>query len=168
MTTKPPTTTIHATTRTPTTTHKAFTLVEVLIATAIISVVGVALLSMNSNSTYLFTKSLQKKHQTNTLNISALNTPLETTDQKTSLYDTISDSYSIDDDKIATFFIEIEYEYRLDEFSAITFAEEEDEEEAQNSQEDDKIVNPYTIEILKTETFSELGGAYLYRFEFTN
>lgn len=141
--------------------RQAFTLVEVLVAVAIISVVGLALLSMKQNHTYLFAKSYDKKEATSILNIVALNSKSSTTDQKADLYAQVNAIKEIKDDDLISYFKEREYEYKQSEASIIDFAEIEAESDEDTTEEQEE--NPYILEITKEEVYTDKAGAYLYR-----
>ena len=103
-----------------------FTLIEIVITVMLVSIMGFALLQMQSNtlrslelldkrlkvnqySSFLFsniTKDLHKKHRT--------------------VYEFIKDRYTIDDDDIIRYLKEKEYEYTQDEMFFLNFGENED------------------------------------------
>lgn len=132
-----------------------------LVAVAIISVVGLALLSMKQNHTYLFAKSYDKKEATNILNIVALNSKSDDTDQKANLYTQVNTLGEVKDDDLISYFKEREYEYKQSEASIIDFAEIEAKSDEDTDKE--KEENPYILQITKEEVYTEKAGAYLYR-----
>ena len=110
--------------------RNAFTLVEVIAATAIASIAGMALLQMNTNYAFLFTK-LQKV-STMSEKISIIGNHADTKYNRTSktLYDILDRTYTIDNDDLRKYLKDQKYDYKERLVATITFGEEEIEEEA--------------------------------------
>ncbi len=107
----------------------AFTLVEVIAATAIASIAGMALLQMNSNYAFLFSK-LQKV-STMSEKISIIGNHADTKYNRTTktLYDILDRTYTIDNDDLRKYLKDQKYNYKERLVATITFGEEEIEED---------------------------------------
>ena len=123
---------------------KAFTLIEIVITVLIISIIGFALLQMQSNtikslelldtrlkvnkySSFIFskiTKNLHEKHK--------------------SVYEFIQDRYNITDDELLEYLKNKEYRYFQEELFFLNFGENEDGENEmmqEQSQNDDEVTD---------------------------
>lgn len=91
--------------------RSAFTLVEVLIAAAIASIAGVALLQMNSSNTLLFTKLKGLSKISEELALVGAHADKRFNKSSKSLYDILDRSYEIDNDDFRKYLKSKKYDY---------------------------------------------------------
>ncbi|MEA1918825.1 MAG: prepilin-type N-terminal cleavage/methylation domain-containing protein [Campylobacterota bacterium] len=109
--------------------RSAFTLVEVIAATAIASIAGLALLQMNSNYAFMFSK--LKQSSTMSEQISLIGNHADSKYHRTSktLYDILDRTYTIDNDDLRKYLKDKKFDYNERLVATISFGEEEMEEE---------------------------------------
>ncbi|NWF66105.1 MAG: type II secretion system protein [Campylobacterales bacterium] len=98
---------------------KSFSLIEILVAVAIISVVGLALLQSGANNTKLINYMNEKKEMKELFSIVLLNSNEQWHNREKTLYDFVSKKFNIDDDDIRKELKEIRIDYKDDEFSRL-------------------------------------------------
>lgn len=107
---------------------KSFSLVEILIAAAIISVVGLALLQSGANNTKLINYMNEKKEMRELFSIVLLNSNEEWHNREKRLYDFVEKKFNIDDDDIRRELKDIKIDYKDDEFSKLNLFGDSDSE----------------------------------------
>lgn len=95
--------------------RSAFTLIEVVAAAAIASIAGIALLQMNSQSTFLFSKAKQTAMVAERLSIVGNHADARFAHTTKSLYTILGDTYRIENDDLRKWLDaqRIDYEERL-------------------------------------------------------
>lgn len=112
--------------------RNGFSLVEVIIAVLIISVVGFALLQMQSN-TIRSLKLLETRMEVNEYSSFLFGTiSKDLHGKRRDVYEYIKERYNIDNDDLIKYLKEGEYEYRQDEMYFLHFGEGEDENGDEN------------------------------------
>jgi prepilin-type N-terminal cleavage/methylation domain-containing protein len=117
--------------------RKAFTLVEVLVATVIATVAGAGLLQLNSNYTYLFSSIKDKSVISEVVSIVGLHADIKYNRTKKSLYDILDDTYEIENDDLRKYLKNQSYEYKEHLVDTITFGEDELGEDKEEFSMDD-------------------------------
>jgi len=143
-----------------------------LVAVAIISVVGLALLSMKSNHSYLFAKSYEKLEANSILSVFSLGDSGKITDGSANLKDTTA-IFNIQDDDILTFLKSKEFDYKNSESSIIDFAEIQDDEQSSNqsssqsSRQGDEATfeNTFIFQLEQQGIATKEGGSFIYRIQ---
>ena len=142
----------------------AFTLIEVLMSIAIISIVGLALLQLNANSTkminYLFEKGGTNEH----ISILSINLDEDLDKKNKSLYEIIERKYNIKNDDIRKSLKAIEYDIKYTEISVTDLLEEdtEDNELVNNDDENTENQPSLILTISKISISNNKQGAYLH------
>ena len=112
--------------------RKGFTLIEIMISVAISSIVGMALLTMNSNSIALFTKIQNSSDISEQLSLIGSHGEVRFNHTDKTLYDILNKNYTIDNDEARHYLEEIKYSYNEKIIDTITFGEDMEEEEEQS------------------------------------
>ena len=120
--------------------RSAFTLVEVLIAAAIASIAGVALLQMNSSNTLLFTKLKGLSQISEELALIGTHADERFNRSSKSLYDLLDKRYEIDNDDFRKYLKSKKYDYTETLVDTISF------EGSDLDEEDDEIITEQDIE----------------------
>ena len=119
--------------------RKSFTLIEIVITVMLISIIGFALLQMQSN-TIRSLELLDKRLKVNKYSSFIFSTISKNLHKKNrTVYEFIKDRYIIDDDDVIRYLKEKEYVYTQDEMFFLNFGENEDGEtemEMQSSAKD--------------------------------
>lgn len=89
----------------------AFTLVEVIAAAAIASIAGIALLQMNSQSTFLFSRLTETAGAAETLSLVGNHADKRFNHTTKSLYDLLGDTFDIQNDELRKLLQEQKYDY---------------------------------------------------------
>ncbi len=118
--------------------RKAFTLIEVLVATVIATIAGMALLQMNSNNTHLFKQIQYRSSNSEPISIIALHSDKKYHRTTKSLYDILDNTYDIKNDDLRKYLKDAKIDYTEKVIEIITFGESEMDEESQESQMRDK------------------------------
>ena len=105
--------------------RSAFTLVEVLVATAIASIAGMALLKMNSNYTFLFSKLQKSSTMSEKISLVGHHADIKYNRTTKSLYDILNKTYEIDNDEFRKYLKDQKFDYKERLVATITFGEEE-------------------------------------------
>lgn len=140
--------------------RKAFTLIEVLVASALIAVVALALLQTHSNNTKLIAN-MHSKYQTKELfTLVLLNADANWDGSKKTLYDMISTKFKINDDETRKWLKDKSINYSQDELSSIDLLDTDLSEFVSNMDGIDKSSLPdITLLVDKVSMDSEDGGA---------
>jgi hypothetical protein len=104
---------------------KAFTLVEVVAAAAIASLAGLALLKMNANYSFLFTKLQQTSTISEKVSLVGHHADLKYHRTTKTLYDILNNTYEIENDDFRKYLKEQKFDYHERRVELITFGEEE-------------------------------------------
>jgi len=115
----------------------AFTLVEVMVAVVLISVVGFALLQMQSNTirSLSLIETRMEVNRYSSFIFGKIDKNLHGT--KKDVYEYVKDRYNIKDDDLIKYLKKGEYEYRQDEVYFLHFGDGEDE----NQDEDGLVID---------------------------
>jgi prepilin-type N-terminal cleavage/methylation domain-containing protein len=116
--------------------RSAFTLIEVLVATVIATVVGAGLLQLNSNYTYLFSKIKDKSLSSEIVSIIGLHADVKYNKTTKSLYDILDKTYDIKNDDLRKYLKDTSFDYRETLVDTITFGEDGSESEEEFSMGD--------------------------------
>ncbi len=114
-----------------------FTLVEVLIATVIASVAGLALLKANSSNTHLFTKLTGYSQASEELSLVGIHADKRFNHTTKSLYDILDKKYDVVNDDLRKYLKSTKYAYNETLVDTISFGEEEAEEKSAASETPD-------------------------------
>ena len=117
--------------------RKAFTLVEVLVATVIATVAGAGLLQLNSNYTYLFSSIKDKSVISEVVSIVGLHADVKYNKTTKSLYDILDKTYEIENDDLRKYLKDQSYDYNEHLIDTITFGEDELGEDKEEFSMDD-------------------------------
>jgi prepilin-type N-terminal cleavage/methylation domain-containing protein len=130
---------------------KAFSLIEIIIAVIIISVVGVGLLQVNSNSHTIYSKIFERTNSNQISSIGFVNFETKSDKKEQSLSEMLKTKYDIDNDDILKRFKDIKVYSSSTLINSIEPFKSEEEEEDNYMEEsgDEKI--PLTIEIYSVE-----------------
>ena len=109
--------------------RSGFTLIEIMIAAAIASIVGMALLAMSNNTTHLFATIKQSSNMAESLSIIGAHGDIRFNHTDKSLYDILDKSYIIDNDELRRFLENGRYSYNEKVIDTITFGEDGEIEE---------------------------------------
>ncbi len=107
----------------------AFTLVEVIAAAAIASIAGIALLQMNSNYIFLFSKLQKVSTMSEKISIIGNHADIKYNRTSKTLYDILDRTYTIDNDDFRKYLKEQKFDYNERLIATITFGEENMQEE---------------------------------------
>jgi prepilin-type N-terminal cleavage/methylation domain-containing protein len=116
--------------------RSAFTLIEVITAAAIASIAGMALLQMNSNYAFLFTKLQKVSTMSEKISIVGQHADLKYKRTTKSLYDILDRTYEIDNDELRKYLKDQRFDYNERLVATITFGEEGESEEEEFSMDD--------------------------------
>lgn len=108
--------------------RKAFTLVEVLVAAGIISIVGLALLQSHSTNTKLINRMSTQYHIKEEFSLVLLNANVNYSGSTKTIYDFVSQKFSIDNDDIRKWLKSRRLSYKDKEFSTIKLTDADMEE----------------------------------------
>ncbi len=114
--------------------RNAFTLIEVLVATVIATIAGMALLQMNSNNTHLFKQIQYRSSNSEPISIIALHSDKKYHRTTKSLYDILDNAYDIKNDDLRKYLKDTKIDYREKVIDIIAFGESEMDEASQESQ----------------------------------
>jgi len=89
----------------------AFTIIEVVAAAAIAAIAGVALLQMNSQSTFLFGRLSETSQVSETLSLVANHADRRLNKTTKSLYDLLGSAYRIENDELRKYLQNEKYDY---------------------------------------------------------
>ncbi len=101
--------------------RNGFTLVEVMAAVVIATIAGISLLQMSSQSTFLFTKVKESSYMSETLSIAGAHSSKRFDKSEPALYDLLSSSYDITNDRLRKLLKESRYSYNEKVVDTITF-----------------------------------------------
>ena len=116
--------------------RKGFTLIEIMIAAAIASIVGLALLQMNANTTHLFSHIRSSSNMAETLSLIGEHGDLKYNHTDKTLYDILDKSYAITNDELRHFLEKNKYSYNEKVIDTITFGEDGEIQEEEDIQDD--------------------------------
>lgn len=146
--------------------RKAFTLIEVLVATVIATVAGAGLLQMNSNYTKIFGRIQEKSLSSETVSLIGLHANIKYNKTSKTLYDILDKTYEIDNDDLRKYLKDQKFDYNENLVETITFGEDgaEDEEFSMDDSEDVSALAPVIqFEIIDVSIKSkELRGSILH------
>lgn len=108
--------------------RKAFTLVEVLVSAGIISIVGIALLQSHSTNTKLINRMNKQYHVKEEFSLVLLNANENYSGSSKSIYDFISQKFTIKNDELKKWLKDKSIEYKDKEFSNIKLLDTDIEE----------------------------------------
>lgn len=108
--------------------RKAFTLVEVLVSAGIISIVGIALLQSHSTNTKLINRMNKQYHVKEEFSLILLNANENYSGSSKSIYDFISQKFTIKNDELKKWLKDKSIEYKDKEFSNIKLLDTDIEE----------------------------------------
>ena len=115
--------------------RSAFTLIEVLVATVIASIAGMALLQMNSNNTHLFKQIQYRSSNSESVSLIALHSDKKYNKTSKSLYDILDTTYDIKNDDLRKYLKDTKVDYNEKVIETITFGESESSEESEMMEE---------------------------------
>ncbi len=104
-----------------------FTLIEVLVATVIASIAGMALLQMNSNNMHLFKQIQYRSSNSETLSLIALHNDLKYHRTTKELFDILDNTYEIKNDDFRKYLKDTKIDYSEKRIELITFGAAEEE-----------------------------------------
>lgn len=152
--------------------HKSFTLAEVLIAVVIVSLVGLAILELNSNQFFIFEQTKDKKEANLLISIGVFNPikegnlslfTLGKLEKNLDLSEYLKD-YQIDNDEILKFYKEIKPNYFEEPFSEIDMAEEiKKDEQRYKKAIEHNVENNFIVLIDRLTMQFQKGSSALYR-----
>lgn len=99
----------------------AFTLVEVLAAAMIATIAGIALLQMNSQNLFLFSRLRQKASVSETLSLVGNHADSRFNHTTKSLYDLLDDTYEIENDELRKYLQDQKYDYSERVVATVSF-----------------------------------------------
>ncbi len=105
--------------------RSAFTLVEVLVAVVIATIVGAGLLQLNSNYSNLFGQIQKKSSSSEVMSIFGLHADLKYNRTDKTLYDLLEDDYEIENDDLRKYLKDQKFAYTEHLVDTITLGEEE-------------------------------------------
>jgi competence protein ComGC len=142
---------------------KSFTLVEVLISITIISIVGLALLKLNANSTKMINYLSEKSGTNEHISLFAVNLNEDLHNKKKSLYEIIEKKYNIRNDDVRKALKNKEYNIKYKEISVTNLLEEdvEDNELVDENANDEESQASLILTISKISISNEKQGAYI-------
>ena len=148
--------------------RSAFTLVEVLVATAIATVSGAALLQMNTNSTLLFEKIIAKSSISEKLSLFGLHGDIKYNRTTKSLYDILDRRYEIKNDELRKFLKDQSYDYQEKVVETISFDDEPSNETGDESTDqfynDEEVAPPLIqFEIIQIFVKSKIDKGIIYQ-----
>ncbi len=109
----------------------AFTLVEVIAAAAIASIAGIALLKMNSQSMFLFSRLKESASAAETLSLVGNHADKRFSHTTKSLYDLLDDTYDIQNDAFRKWLQEQKYDYNENVVETVSFGSDMNESQTQ-------------------------------------
>ncbi len=104
-----------------------FTLIEVLVATVIASIAGMALLQMNANNMHLFKQIQYRSSNSETLSLVALHNDIKYNRTTKTLFDILDNTYDITDDDFRKYLKDSKIDYTEKVLETITFGASESE-----------------------------------------
>ncbi len=104
-----------------------FTLIEVLVATIIASIAGMALLQMNANNTHLFKQIQYRSGNSEMLSLIALHSDVKYNRTTKTLDDMLGNTYTIANDDLRKYLKETRIDYSEKVIELITFGASEEE-----------------------------------------
>jgi len=107
--------------------RSGFTLIEVLVATVIASIAGMALLQMNSNNIHLFKQIQYRSSNSETLSLIALHNDLKYNKTTKTLFDFLDNTYEIQNDDFRKYLKDTKVDYNEKVLETITFGASEEE-----------------------------------------
>ncbi len=107
--------------------RSAFTLIEVLVATIIASIAGMALLQMNANNTHLFKQIQYRSSNSEMLSLIALHNDVKYNKTTKTLDDILDNTYTIANDDLRKYLKETRIDYNEKVIELITFGASEEE-----------------------------------------
>jgi len=115
----------------------AFTLIEVLVATVIASIAGMALLQMNSNNIHLFKQIQYRSSNSETLSLIALHNDKKYNRTTKELFVILDDTYDITNDDLRKYLKDTKVDYSEKLIELITFgaSTEETQDNTMHEQE---------------------------------
>ena len=102
----------------------AFTLVEVLAAAMIATIAGIALLQMNSQNLFLFSRLTQKASVSETLSLVGNHADSRFNHTTKSLYDLLDNTYEIENDELRKYLQDQKYDYSERVVATVSFNSE--------------------------------------------
>ena len=112
-----------------------FTLIEVLVASVIASVAGLALLKTNSSNTLLFTKLREYSHASEEISLVGAHADKRFNHTTKSIYDILDKSYDISNDDLRKYLKSTKYTYNETLVETISFGENEIKDDADKQDE---------------------------------
>jgi prepilin-type N-terminal cleavage/methylation domain-containing protein len=128
--------------------RKAFSLMEIMIAVIIISVVGLALLQVNSNSNNLYTIIFDRTKENQIATVGFVEFSDETDKKEQIVYEALKERYEIDNDDIMQDLKEYKIYTAQTLVNSISFSDEENSEEDEENSKSKK----FTIDIYSINT----------------
>ena len=117
--------------------RSGFTLIEIMIAAAITSIVGMALLAMSNNTTHLFNTIKSSSNMAESLSLIGAHGDLKYNHTEKTLYDILDKSYTIDNDELRRFLQKSRYSYNEKVIDTITFGEDGEIKEDDNTEQEE-------------------------------
>lgn len=143
--------------------RKAFTLIEVLVASAIISIVALALLQTHSHNTKLIRYMKTQYHTKELFSLVLLNADEKWHNSQKTLYDIIPKKFQINDDDTRKWLKDKSFDYLHDELSSIDLLETDLSEFVSSTNGIDESSLPdITLLIDKVSISGKEGGALGY------
>ncbi|MEA2111647.1 MAG: prepilin-type N-terminal cleavage/methylation domain-containing protein [Campylobacterota bacterium] len=136
-----------------------FTLIEVLVATVIASIAGMALLQMNSNNTHLFKQIQYRSSNSEPVSLIALHSDKKYNRSTKSLYDILDRTYDIKNDDLRKYLKDYKIDYNEQLIETIKFdeAESDDSESDYISEESDASAPIIQFELIQIIAKTEQG-----------
>ncbi len=137
--------------------RNAFTLIEVLVATVIASIAGMALLQMNSNNTHLFKQIQYRSSNSEPISLIALHSEKKYNKTTKSLYDILDKTYDIKNDDLRKYLKDYSVDYNEQLIETIKFDEAETSDENEIVEEDEASVPIIQFELIQIIAKTEQG-----------
>ena len=134
--------------------RSGFTLVEVIAAAAIAAIAGIALLQMNSQSMFLFSRLVETSEVSETLSLVGNNADKRFNHTTKSLYDMLGDRYPIENDALRKYLQEKKYDYSEKVVETITFGADDMGEPGDGAEEtftDEEVQDAAAAPIIQFE-----------------
>jgi len=136
----------------------AFTLIEVLVATVIASIAGMALLQMNSNNMHLFKQIQYRSSNSEPISLIALHGDKKYNKTTKSLYDILGKTYDIKNDDLRKYLKDYRVDYTEILIETIKFDESETEpEDDEMMREEDASVPIIQFELIQILAKTDQG-----------
>ena len=116
--------------------RRGFTLIEIMIAVTITSIVGMALLSMNNSTMHLFSTIKNRSNMAESLSIVGLHGDVKFNHTDKSLYDILDKRYTIINDEARGYLEAVKYSYNEQIIDTVTFGEDGEVIDEDNNQEE--------------------------------